>query len=177
MTDLVGGEEQNASRCGPLDRTGVLGRVQAAAGFAGGCWRSQPGLGLRLAWWAGVALRGLRRRSAGEARMLRIYSDMLDWLEELGGLIDRIASRDPDLARQLRRASRSVVLNTAEAMDARGRNKSAKYTIALSEMRESCAALEVSVRLRYIEPLEAGFADRSQKIIGTLYRLAHPRRR
>jgi hypothetical protein len=33
------------------------------------------------------------------------------------------------------------------------------------------------VRLRYIEPLEAGFADRSQKIIGTLYRLAHPRRR
>jgi four helix bundle protein len=109
--------------------------------------------------------------------MLRIYSDMLDWLEELAGLIERIAARDPDLARQLRRASRSVVLNTAEAMDARGRNKSAKRTIALSEMRESCAALEVSVRLRYIEPLEAGFADRSQKIIGTLYRLAHPRRR
>ena len=107
--------------------------------------------------------------------MLRIYSDMLDWLEELAALIDRIARHDPDLARQLRRASRSVVLNTAEGMDARGRNKSAKYTIALSEMRESYAALEVSVRLRYIAPLDAGFEGRSQKIIGTLYRLAYSR--
>ncbi len=109
--------------------------------------------------------------------MLRIYSDMLDWLEQLARLIDQIARQDPDLAKQLRRASRSVVLNTAEATDARGRNKSAKYTIALGEMRESYAALEVSVRLRYIEPLEPGLVDRSQKIIGTLYRLAHPRRR
>ena len=38
---------------------------------------------------------------------------------------------------------------------------------------ESWAALEVSVRLRYIAPLDAAFEDRSQKIIGTLYRLAH----
>ena len=107
--------------------------------------------------------------------MLRIYSDMLDWLEDLVELIARIEKHDPDLARQLRRASRSVVLNTAEGMDARGRNKSAKYTIALCEMRESYAALEVSVRLRYIPPLVAPLEDRSQKIIGTLYRLAHSR--
>ena len=107
--------------------------------------------------------------------MLRIYSDMLDWIEDLAEPITRVEKHDPDLARQLRRASRSVVLNTAEGMDARGRNKSAKYTIALSEMRESCAALEVSVRLRYIPPLPAAIEDRSQKIIGTLYRLAHSR--
>ncbi len=108
--------------------------------------------------------------------MLGIYSDMLDWLEELAALLDQIARYDPDLAKQLRRASRAVVLNTAEGMDARGRNKSAKYTVALCEMRESHAALEVSVRLRYIEPLDVSFADKSQKIIGTLYRLAHPKR-
>ena len=105
--------------------------------------------------------------------MLRIYSDMLDWLEQLADIIERISRHDPDLARQLRRASRSVILNTAEGMDARGRNKPAKYTLALGEMRESWAALEVSVRLRYIAPLDAAFEDRSQKIIGTLYRLAH----
>ena len=109
--------------------------------------------------------------------MLRIYSDMLDWLEDLVELIARIEKHDPDLARQLRRASRSVVLNTAEGMDARGRNKSAKYTIALCEMRESYAALEVSVRLRYIPALDATLEDRSQKIIGTLHRLAHSRAR
>jgi hypothetical protein len=68
------------------------------------------------------------------------------------------------------------VLNTAEAMDARGRNKSARYNLALCEMRESTAALEVSTRLRYIAPLESGFADLCQKIIGTLFRLAHPGR-
>ncbi len=109
--------------------------------------------------------------------MLRIYADMLDWLEQLASLIEQIARQDPDLARQLRRASRSVVLNTAEAMDARGRNKNAKYAIALGEMRESYAALEVSVRLRYIAPLELGLEDRCQKIIGTLHNLARPKRR
>jgi hypothetical protein len=44
-------------------------------------------------------------------------------------------------------------------------------------MRESHAALEVSIRLRYIGPLDLGFEDRCQKIIGTLFNLAHPKRR
>jgi hypothetical protein len=41
-------------------------------------------------------------------------------------------------------------------------------------MRESYAALEVSVLLRYLPPLEAAFSDRIQRIIGTLYRLSFP---
>ncbi len=42
----------------------------------------------------------------------------------------------------------AVVLNTAEGMYARGRSRTHSYNIALREMRESHAALEVSVRLR-----------------------------
>ena len=42
-------------------------------------------------------------------------------------------------------------------------------------MRESFAALEVSVRLRYLPPLDAELEDRIQRILGTLYRLSFPR--
>jgi hypothetical protein len=52
--------------------------------------------------------------------MLRIYSDILDWLSALVPLIDKIGRHDPDLAKQLKRAGRSVALNCAEGMYARG---------------------------------------------------------
>jgi hypothetical protein len=60
-------------------------------------------------------------------------------------------------------------------MHARGRSRTACYNIALREMRESFAALEVSVLLRYLPPLDAGLEDRIQRILGTLYRLSFPR--
>ena len=93
--------------------------------------------------------------------MLRIYEDILVWVERLVHSIEQIARHDPDLAKQLRRASTSVALNTAEGMAARGRAKSNCYNIALREARESYAALQVA------EPL----TDLSNKIIGTLVRL------
>lgn len=48
--------------------------------------------------------------------------------------------------------------------------------IALREMRESYAALEVSVRLRYLAPLPAELEERIAHILGTLVRLSFPRR-
>jgi four helix bundle protein len=106
--------------------------------------------------------------------MLRIYPVILEWLAELAPLIERIAHHDPDLARQLKRSSRSVALNTAEGMYARGRTKTACYNTALREMRESFAALEVSVRLRYLQALVPTVESRSRHIIGTLYKLSFP---
>jgi four helix bundle protein len=103
--------------------------------------------------------------------MLRIYEDILAWLEWLVRLIEQIGRHDPDLARQLRRASSGVALNTAEGMAARGRAKSNCYNIALREARESFAALQVAERLKY-QPIEAPVEDLSSKIIGTLVRLS-----
>jgi hypothetical protein len=60
-------------------------------------------------------------------------------------------------------------------MHARGRSRTACYNIALREMRESYAALEVSVRLHYLPPLDPELEDRIQRILGTLYRLCFPR--
>ena len=106
--------------------------------------------------------------------MLKLYPVILSVVEDLARLAPRIANHDPDLARQLRRASTSVALNTAEGMHARGRSRTACYNIALREMRESYAALEVSVRL-HLPALAPVLEDRIQRVLGTLYRLCFPR--
>jgi four helix bundle protein len=107
--------------------------------------------------------------------MLRIYPLILTYVEEVAPFVGRIARRDPDLARQLRRASAAVVLNTAEGMYARGRCRQVSYNVALREMRESYAALEVAVRLGYVAPLPAELEGRVAHILGTLVRLSFPR--
>jgi hypothetical protein len=68
--------------------------------------------------------------------MLRIYDDILDWIEAITPLIRQIARHDPNLATQLERASTSVALNTGEGMFGRGKRR-----------------VDVAHRRRYIEPL------------------------
>src|SRR5690242_6486767 len=59
-------------------------------------------------------------------------------------------------------------------MSALGRSKTAAYYVALREMRESHAALDVSLRLGYVPALGAALEDRMQRILATLYRLSFP---
>ena len=106
--------------------------------------------------------------------MLEIYPVILTFVADVAGLTPRIAHHDPDLARQLRRASSSVALNCAEAMYAQGRSRKAAYNIALREMRESYAALEVAQRFRYVKRLDVAFEGRCQQILGTLVKLVFP---
>ncbi len=78
---------------------------------------------------------------------------------------------DPDLARQMRRACESMVLNTAEGAYAQGRNKRARYYTALGSTRETLACVEAGEALGYVESLDAATLDRFQHVIGTLVRL------
>ena len=104
--------------------------------------------------------------------MLRIYDDMLDVLRSMRGAIGAIEKRDPDLARQLRRAASSVVLNVAEGSGSFGRVRTVRYRTALGSARETLACLRVGEALGYVEPMPAALTQRMNRVIGTLVRVA-----
>ena len=106
--------------------------------------------------------------------MLRIYAVVLDWIGALSPVIVAIDARDRHLADQLRRSSTSVCLNLAEGMAATGAAKRNCYRIALREMRESVAAIDIALRLAYVRSMDAATVDRQSRIVGTLVRLAMP---
>jgi four helix bundle protein len=107
--------------------------------------------------------------------MLRIYDVMLEWLKELRPLIEQIARFDGDLAKQLRRASSSVILNTGEGMHSRGGHRTNAYGVALREMGESYAALQAAQVHGYIPALAPTFEAKCRRILGTLVKLARPK--
>jgi len=61
-------------------------------------------------------------------------------------------------------------------MYGRGRPRVAAYGIAAQEMGESVMALDVAERHHYIEPLAPPLRELSRKVLGTLVKLAFPRR-
>ncbi len=104
--------------------------------------------------------------------MLKIYDDMLEALRAMRGAIEAIDKRDPDLARQLRRAASSVVLNVAEGSGSFGRMRTARYRTALGSARETLACLRVGEALGYVNTMPDALTDRIDRVIGTLVRVA-----
>src|SRR5690606_36898125 len=80
-----------------------------------------------------------RRSSIMSTFTFRLYALSLEALRAVGVVAAQIARHDPDLARQLRRASTSMHLNIAEGMDAEGRIRIARYRTALGSTNESIA--------------------------------------
>ena len=107
--------------------------------------------------------------------MLRIYPVVLEWVAAVRPMVDRVKRHDRHLADQLVRSTTSVVLNLAEGMGGVGNAKTNHYRIALREMRESVAGIELAQRLRYVRPLDDDAAARQHRIVGTLVRLAFGR--
>ena len=114
--------------------------------------------------------------ACGGCSMLRIYPVVLDWVASVVSCLDGVARHDRHLADQLRRSSTSVALNLAEGMAGVGAVKANCYRIALREMRESVAAIELAERLGYVRPLGDEAAARQHRIVGTLVRLAFGRK-
>ncbi|HUH05500.1 MAG TPA: four helix bundle protein, partial [Kofleriaceae bacterium] len=80
---------------------------------------------------------------------------------------------DRDQARQLRRSSSSVVLNTAEGYGSRGGTKRVRYGNALGSARETLANLEAAEAVGYLPELGEDVRDRLDHIIGTLVKLVY----
>jgi four helix bundle protein len=103
--------------------------------------------------------------------MLRIYDDMLEVLRAIRGAMGSIEKRDPDLARQLRRAASSVVL-IAEGSGSFGRVRTMRYRTALGSARETLACLRIGEALGYVEAVPGAVMHQIDRVIGTLVRVA-----
>ncbi len=104
--------------------------------------------------------------------MLRAYQDMLDAVRAMRGVVFVIDKRDPDLARQLRRAASSVVLNVAEGSGSFGRVRTVRYRTALGSARETLACLQTAEAFGYVGTVPQGVIDAMNRVIGTLVRVA-----
>ena len=87
-------------------------------------------------------------------------------------MIGAIERRDADLARQLRRAASSVVLNLAEGSGSFGGVRTQRYRTALGSARETEACLRTAEAFGHIEAVRPQLRARMDKVIGTLVRVA-----
>jgi len=103
--------------------------------------------------------------------MLKIYPVTLDVIRRLRPLLVVIERKDRDLGRQLRRCSASCAPNLGEGSYSRGRNRAAKYHVALGSAREMLSCLEVAEAFGYISPVDASLRGDFDRVIGSLVRL------
>ena len=79
------------------------------------------------------------------------YDRTLDLLRLLATLLERLATRDASLAKQLRRAAQSVTLNVAEGRRRVGQDQAHHYRMALGSAAEVTACLEAALALDQME--------------------------
>jgi len=103
--------------------------------------------------------------------MLRIYTVSLRVAADAADAADRIGRKDPDLARQLRRAAASTPLNIAEGAGSLGKNRRARYANALGSAYEVAACFDVAVAMRCIPEPGPDVKQRLDHVIGTLVNL------
>jgi four helix bundle protein len=103
--------------------------------------------------------------------MLRIYAVVLEVVREVRPVIEEIERKDPDLARQMRRATSSVALNVSEGMYSRGKNRGARYHTAMGSMRETLACIEVGEALGYVSQVDTTLIDSIGHVMATLTKL------
>ena len=106
--------------------------------------------------------------------MFEVYEVSKLAVRSLRPVIAAVQAHDRDLARQMRRAGSSVLLNIAEGWRRLGRDRRQHYVIAAGSNAEVRAALDVCEALGYLDPeayleLEA-LLDR---VAAMLYRLTH----
>ncbi len=90
---------------------------------------------------------------------------------ELRGVMAAVSRQDRSLGDQMRRAAQSIVLNCAEAKNARGKRSVDRFSIAYGEASELKAALRLVRLFGYAEVGEETMR-RCDEVCAMLYRLS-----
>ena len=101
-----------------------------------------------------------------------LFAMMMAVMVGLRPVIGEIEACDRDLARQLRRAASSVVLNIGEGGGSFGGTRRERYRNALGSARETGACLDVAMALGYVEAVDARLLDQLDKVRATLVKVA-----
>lgn len=102
--------------------------------------------------------------------MLRIHDTAIEVVRDVMPLLAVIQRKDPDLARQGRRAVTSTPLNIAEGSDQAGKRRGLHYRITLGSARETVSVLRSAEAASYIGPLSPELSNRLDHVIGTLHK-------
>ena len=103
--------------------------------------------------------------------MLIVYQVIVEMLQLLQPVVRGIAKHDRDLARQLRRASTSVLLNCGEGSGTSGGSRMERYRTALGSARETTACIDAARALGYVQEVDAVLLDKLDRVRGTLVKL------
>jgi four helix bundle protein len=97
--------------------------------------------------------------------------------EALTPIIAAIAQHDPDLAKQVRKAQASVVLNLAEGACRTGRDRNHHYRVASGSAAEARGGVRLALVWQYITREMAAAAEpHLDRQAAVLYRLVNPKR-
>ena len=108
---------------------------------------------------------------------MRIYLVALAMVKSVHALSRKVQRWDPDLARQMRRASSSVPLNMMEGWHARAGTRIARFDTAMQEARETIGCLDVSMAIGYLSADDCVTdLDRLDHIVATLWKLCRTRK-
>ena len=108
------------------------------------------------------------------AHRFHAYDVALQIVNVVVPLIDRIARRDPDLARQIRKALPSIHMNVAEGRRRLGRDRRYHYTVAAGSADELSAALDYAEAAGYLTRRDINDAQALlDRELAMLWRLTH----
>jgi four helix bundle protein len=103
---------------------------------------------------------------------LRIYGDVVQMCADLKVVVARIERADKDLARQLRRAACSVVLNLAEGAHSDAGHARERFRTARGSAAEVRACLDAAVAFGLAGPLADAERARLDTVVAVLTKLA-----
>jgi four helix bundle protein len=105
--------------------------------------------------------------------MLRINEVIIEVLRLLRPVIRAIEKHDRDLARQLKAASSSILLNSCEASGSRAGTRTERHHNAFGSACESTGCVYAAIAHGYVESVDPVLLDKLDHVRATFYKLTH----